>query len=82
MLGGGNALTSIQHHIRLDVASCQRRKKLGEQESEGIVIASVLLVQIVVKVESEEETAAINNQTTVPKLHILEEVSVPFHIGG
>lgn len=77
-----NALTSIQYYIWLNVASCQCRKKLGEQESKRIIIPSMLLVQTVVKVESEEETAAINNQTTVPKLHILEKVSVPFHIGG
>lgn len=75
-------LTSIQYYIRLDIAGFKCRKELGEQEVKGIIIPSILLVQTVAKVEPVVETAAINNQRTVPKLHILEEVSVPFHIGG
>lgn len=74
--------TSIQDHIWLDVAGCQCRKKLGEEEGKCIIIPSMLLVQMMVKVQSVVETAAINNQATVPKPHILEEVSVPFHKGG
>lgn len=42
----------------------------------------MLLVQTVGEVEAEIQAAAINNQATVPELHILEEVSVPLHIGG
>lgn len=80
--GEKNALTSIQYYIWLDVASCQCRKKLGDLESKRIIIPSMLQVQIVAEVEPEEETGAINNQMTVPKLHILEKVSVPFHISG
>lgn len=79
---GHAILTSIQYHIRLDVTGCQRREELGEQASERIIIPSMPLVQKVVKVEAEKQTAAVNNQTTVPELHILEEVSVPLHIGG
>lgn len=47
-----------------------------------MIIPSILLVQTVAEVEPEVETAAVNNQTTVPKVYILEEVSVPVHIGG
>lgn len=47
-----------------------------------MIIPSILQVQTVAEVEPEVETAAVNNQTTVPKLHILEEVFVPVHIGG
>lgn len=78
----GGALTSIQYNKWLDAAICQCRKKLGEQESKRIVIPSMLLVQAVGKVESVKEAAPINNQTAVSKLHILEKVCVPFHIGG
>lgn len=55
---------------------------MGEEEVKFIIIPSILLVQTVAKVEPEVETAAINNKTTVPKMNILEEVSVPVHIGG
>ena len=75
-------LTSIQYHIWLDVTGGQRGEELCEKASESIIVPSALLVQTVVKVQAKIETAAVDNQTTVPELHVLEEVSVPLHIGG
>lgn len=77
-----SVFTSIQYHVWLDVTGCQSSKELAEQAGESVIIPSMLLVQTVVEVEAEIQTAAVNNQTAVPKLHILEESSVPLHIGG
>ena len=74
--------TSIQHHIRLDVTGCQRGQELCEQASEGIIVPSMLLVQAMVKVQAEIQTAAIDDQATVPEPDVLQEASVPLHIGG
>lgn len=73
-------LTSIQDHIWLDVTGCQCREELGEQARKSIVVSSILLVQTVVKVKAKIQTAAVDNQSTVPEPHILEEVSVALHI--
>lgn len=75
-------LTSIQYNIGLDVAGFQCWQELGEQAGKSIIVASILPVQAVVKVEVEKETAAINNQTAVPELDIFEEASVRLHVGG
>lgn len=82
MHGGSVVPTSVQHHVRLDVAGCQGREELGEQVGEGVVVPSMLLLQPMVKVEAEIQTAAVNDQATVPELHILEEVSVPLYVGS
>lgn len=50
--------------------------------NKGIIVPSMLLVQTVVKVEAEIQTAAINHQPTISELHILEEVLVPLNICG
>lgn len=75
-------LTSIQHHIWLDVTGCQCRDELGEQTCKSIIVSSMLLVKTVVKVEAKIQTAAVDNQAAVSELHILEEVSVSLHIGS
>lgn len=74
--------TSIQHHVWLDVTCRQCREELGEQASESIIVPTVLLVQTLSEVQAEIETAAVNDQPTVPEPHILEQVSLLLHEGG
>lgn len=76
------AFTSIEDHKRLDVACCQLREELMEQGGKSVVISPVLLVQKVVKVEAEVETAAVDDQVTVPEPHVLQDMSVLLHEGG
>lgn len=76
------AFTSIKDHKRLDVTGCQAREELMQQAGERIVISSMLLVQKVVEVEAEVQTAAIDDQSTISELHVLENMSVILHERG